>query len=188
MSRLKNPQDALVHQALQGQAHSLVLHYQEGTPAESFFDLCGIKYTSYTRQLFDQARAALGVPRRKRVGKLNPSWNGAKPRYRKGYRYVAVPGTFDKRGRTCWRPEHRLVMEETLGRPLTDEEVVHHRDDNPLNNDPKNLQLFPSNGAHLAETLKGKCPQWSEAGRQAILRSVRSKRGKRVAHGASQRT
>lgn len=36
---------------------------------------------------------------------------------------------------------HRLVMEKLLGRQLTDDEVIHHRDHNPLNNDPANLLL-----------------------------------------------
>lgn len=38
--------------------------------------------------------------------------------------------------------EHRLVMAEVLGRPLTDEEVVHHRDGDRLNNTPENLELW----------------------------------------------
>ena len=44
--------------------------------------------------------------------------------------------------------EHRLVMAETLGRDLTDEEVVHHIDEDKLNNAIENLQLFPNNSAH----------------------------------------
>lgn len=37
--------------------------------------------------------------------------------------------------------EHRMVMEEKLGRPLTSEEIVHHIDGNKQNNDPENLEL-----------------------------------------------
>ncbi len=44
--------------------------------------------------------------------------------------------------------EHHFVMEEMLGRYLDPGEVVHHEDDNPLNNDPSNLRLFPSQAAH----------------------------------------
>jgi hypothetical protein len=37
---------------------------------------------------------------------------------------------------------HRAIMSEHLGRPLTSNEVVHHRDHNPLNNDLSNLQVM----------------------------------------------
>jgi len=49
--------------------------------------------------------------------------------------------------------EHRLVMAESLGRPLRPEEVVHHIDGNNLNNDLSNLQLLPSQAMHTAYTL-----------------------------------
>jgi|GEM_PF-1829754 len=39
------------------------------------------------------------------------------------------------------RHEHRIVIEEILGRPLTSNEIVHHRDENILNSDPNNLKL-----------------------------------------------
>lgn len=37
--------------------------------------------------------------------------------------------------------EHRLVMAQKLGRPLTKKETVHHIDGNTSNNSPENLQL-----------------------------------------------
>ena len=44
--------------------------------------------------------------------------------------------------------EHTYVMSEMLGRPLTAEEVVHHRDENRSNNVPSNLQLFATKAEH----------------------------------------
>lgn len=41
-----------------------------------------------------------------------------------------------------WVFEHRLVMEEHLGRPLKPDEVVHHLDGNVTNNQLENLQLI----------------------------------------------
>jgi hypothetical protein len=38
--------------------------------------------------------------------------------------------------------EHRLVMEQTLGRPLRRDEHVHHIDHDRSNNDPSNLQVM----------------------------------------------
>lgn len=44
---------------------------------------------------------------------------------------------------------HRLVMEEKLGRYLTKEEEIHHKDGNGLNNNIENLQLISSKSEHL---------------------------------------
>jgi hypothetical protein len=37
--------------------------------------------------------------------------------------------------------EHRLIMEQKLGRLLAYNEVIHHIDGNKMNNDPNNLKL-----------------------------------------------
>jgi hypothetical protein len=60
--------------------------------------------------------------------------------------------------------EHRLVMEQTLGRYLTRAEVPDHIDGLTLHNEPSNLRLFPNNSAHLHQTLRGKRPKWSADG------------------------
>lgn len=36
---------------------------------------------------------------------------------------------------------HRVIMERVLGRELSKDEIVHHKDGNPSNNDISNLQL-----------------------------------------------
>jgi hypothetical protein len=51
-----------------------------------------------------------------------------------GYRYIYV------KGRKI--AEHRHVMEQQFGRKLTSNEVVHHVDGNPLNNEPANLVVL----------------------------------------------
>ena len=45
---------------------------------------------------------------------------------------------------------HRLVMATYLNRPLQSEEVVHHINEDTLDNRIKNLKLFKSHGKHAA--------------------------------------
>lgn len=51
--------------------------------------------------------------------------------------------------------QHRLVMEEELGRYLAPGEVIDHRNGDTSDNDPLNLRLFASNAEHLKATLTG---------------------------------
>jgi len=69
--------------------------------------------------------------------------------------------------------EHRLVMEQHLGRYLEPNEVVHHINGDKADNRIENLEVFESNGVHLAKTLKGHCPNWSDEGHERILEAVR---------------
>ena len=75
--------------------------------------------------------------------------------------------------------EHRLVVEAKIGRYLDPQEVVHHRDNDRQNNHVDNLELFGSNAMHLAETLRGKTPQWSDEGVKRIQEGVNRSATKR---------
>lgn len=75
--------------------------------------------------------------------------------------------------------KHRLVMEQLIGRELTPDEEVHHKDGDKSNNDPKNLELMPSRTEHAREhawsreellellirynDIYGHWPSWSNA-------------------------
>jgi len=52
--------------------------------------------------------------------------------------------------------EHRLIMEEALGRFLEPFEFVHHIDQNRANNDIKNLRLEGKQSTHAKYHLRGK--------------------------------
>lgn len=111
-----------------------------------------------------------GIPRRPQSscpGERNPNWGGGIVVDKQGYVLVsqkdhpmATAGGYVR--------QHRLVMERILGRVLTAEEVVHHRDGDVSNNDPMNLQLFDRNGTHLEVTRAGCVPNWSAAGRRRL--------------------
>ncbi len=45
--------------------------------------------------------------------------------------------------------EHRIVVEEFIGRKLTKEEKVHHIDENKQNNNIDNLMLFSNDSEHI---------------------------------------
>lgn len=100
-------------------------------------------------------------------GPAHKGWKGGRSIDKSGYVLIYLPDHRQANSNGYVR-EHRVVMEKKLGRPLLRTEVVHHRDDNRQNNDPDNLQLYETNGQHLAETLKGKCPNWTPAGRARI--------------------
>jgi len=70
--------------------------------------------------------------------------------------------------------QHRLVMEKVLGRYLTPEEVVDHKNRDTSDNDPGNLELYATNADHLAATLTGvKLPreERERLKREAVLRA-----------------
>ena len=60
--------------------------------------------------------------------------------------------------------EHRLVMEEYLGRFLEDSEIVHHKDKDTLNNNIDNLELMTvseHNCHHANEKIRRKDGKFS---------------------------
>lgn len=77
-----------------------------------------------------------------RRGENHTRYKGGCVHPRSGYKTISVKG----------KPilEHRYVMQQSIGRPLTSKEVVHHKDGNRLNNSIENLELLSST-AHHAE-------------------------------------
>ena len=104
-----------------------------------------------------KAFVRFGFPRLHNIcppnGADNPAWNGGRTVHG-GYVFVRRPD-HPKANCNGYVEEHRLVVEEHLGRYLLPTEVVHHKDGNRSNNDIANLEVFSSNGDHLRATLKG---------------------------------
>ena len=92
------------------------------------------------------------------TGENNPAWKGGvTEKKRKGNykreKLVRCPDEYSEMARANgYVPVHRLKVAKELGRPLTSEEVVHHKDHDNHNNDIENLELWPNNRLHkLAE-------------------------------------
>ena len=69
---------------------------------------------------------------------------------KRGYRWLYVT----ENGKRRARREHRVVVEQSIGRRLEPWEVVHHKDGNPSNNAIDNLEVVEF-GAHTAEHHAG---------------------------------
>lgn len=97
-----------------------------------------------------ETRAKISAANR---GPLGPNWKGGRAKHVAGYIHVQISPEHpfaEMRNSFGYIFEHRLVMAEHLGRPLSPKEVVHHvneiRDDNRL----ENLRLFDSGAAHAS--------------------------------------
>ena len=91
-----------------------------------------IKFRAWDKELKEYLEVTTNVVMRK----------GAKGHYLvHGYRRrkVSQHPNADARG---YVPEHRLLMEQHLGRFLEPTEFIHHRDQDRLNNDISNLELL----------------------------------------------
>lgn len=84
-------------------------------------------------------------------------WKGGKRIDDHGYVRI-----YDKNGR--YRREHRVVMEQHLGRPLKTHEIVHHKNRDKTDNRVDNLEITnrPSHSSlHILERGHKKLDRWS---------------------------
>ena len=112
-------------------------------------------------------------------GSKNQGWKGGKRIDKNGYILCRKPD--HPNNRNGYIREHRLVMEEKIGRFLTSSEVVHHTNCIKTDNRIENLELFQRNGEHLKKELKGKIPNWSAENKEKLLLiCLRNAENKRV--------
>ena len=131
-----------------------------GTGGSLNFMYCACSSCGETRWV----RLHRGEPRSTRCkkctqgnGPKHSCWKGGR-RVERGYYLVWIPEDHPysimrrRNGRMGdYRVfEHRLVMAMHVGRPLKENEVVHHRDGNKLNNDISNLELTTP-GKHIVD-------------------------------------
>jgi hypothetical protein len=103
---------------------------------------CGID--ECTRTVWAGGLCALHYNRLNRTGEVGPAELLIAARgdgcwvLRDGYRVFVTR----EKGKRVTRAEHRMVMEEILGRPLLPDENVHHRNGVRDDNRPENLELW----------------------------------------------
>ena len=135
------------------QAEQLVEYVRQGLLSHEIAALMGKSPKS-----IQKAYVRFGLPRLSnicpRYGTDNPAWKGGIHVSHNGYIYVRKPN-HPFANLHGYVPQHRLVVEQRLGRFLLPSEAVHHIDGNHANNDIANLEVFSSNGDHLRATLRG---------------------------------
>ena len=98
-----------------------------------------VGHSSRTPEAKERSRENLLKARGKR-GTQKPSFGEDAPHW-KGGRTIGQGYAYIRQG-SGYIAEHRLVLERKLGRSLTSDEVVHHKDGNRLNNKTDNLKLI----------------------------------------------
>ncbi len=84
-------------------------------------------------------------------GTNHPNWKGGrrKKKDRTGYYILILQPSHPNCDSMGYVPEHRLVMENILGRYLEHGEMSHHINGIKHDNRPQNLMYFPSQSSHM---------------------------------------
>jgi hypothetical protein len=99
-----------------------------------------------------------------RIGAKNGRWKGGILRRKDGYILVRI-GTISKDAKGArYMLQHRIIMEEKLGRKLLRTEIVHHKNGNKSDNRIKNLEVITQSqhaAEHYSERIKNNKGQFA---------------------------
>lgn len=127
------------------------------------------KYVQRIMKKYDSPRLRQAPP----SGDRNPAYKSGRKIDRDGYVLVSAPLGHPyarvRKGRLYGLIyEHRLIVEDRIGRYLLPSETVDHIDGLRLHNNPSNLRVFDSNALHLQATISGQVPKWSKEGLEKL--------------------
>jgi len=113
--------------------NAIFADYQAGIPFEDILQKHKVSCTTFHRH-----RNANKVPKRKRLGAPG----------KQNYQYKNGKNTEMRKLNRRYRYKARAIAEQCLGHPVPKGWNVHHMDEDPSNNDPSNLVLFPGKSEH----------------------------------------
>lgn len=141
----------------------------------------GCSLTSIGREIGTTRRMVKNFLRRNGVDQKFPTalkkdrhynWKGGRLIDKDGYVNIYCPDHPNRRKHTPYILEHRLVMENHIGRYLHPREVVHHKNKDKADNRIENLELFSCNSLHLKSELSGHIPNWTPDGKARMQAAV----------------
>ncbi|MCL5011016.1 MAG: HNH endonuclease [Patescibacteria group bacterium] len=116
-------------------------YVEEEFTVSEIAQVCGVNITTVSRWAAKFEIREIRPYEADRKGENNPYWKGGKYKdSQSGYVMVYLPEhkSANKKG---YVPEHRLVMENFLGRPLKPNETVRHKNKRKDDNKMSNLEL-----------------------------------------------
>lgn len=117
---------------------------------------CGKEFQGYVSQLkrgrgkYCSKKCQYSSNKNKYIGENGLHWKGGRCVTGSGYIYIYSPKHPNKNN-DGYVLEHRLVMENYLGRILTRKEVVHHNNNDVSDNRIENLTLYESHSKHMID-------------------------------------
>lgn len=96
---------------------------------------------------FKKGQKSYVSPEKRKYGKEHWNWKGGRYKSERGYILIIAPNHPNKTKQGYIR-QHRLIVEQIIGRYLNKIEVVHHINGILDDNRPENLYLFNSHSEH----------------------------------------